>query len=377
MPDGLHAQLDATRADPGPSLGGLRLDRLTRIFDDGVPAVDGLSMVIGESQFVTLLGPSGCGKTTTLRMIAGLERPTSGEIYHGDDRWTLVPPHRRPVNTVFQNYALFPHMTVFQNVAYGLRARGLRGTALRGQVQEWLAHVGLADLADRSPSKLSGGQQQRVALARALVMAPKVLLLDEPLGALDLQLRKQMQLVLMELRRETQTTFLYVTHDQEEAMTMSDRVAVLKDGRLEQIGKPQELYFEPATKFVAGFVGETNLLSGRVVARDGNTLTIDVDGTRLFAPLVTGEPGPMQTATVAIRPEALVLGDSADGLPNRFVVTVEERALVGGELRLFLRDQRGMRLLARSPVTVESAALGRGDQVHVGWPAEVARAYPD
>lgn len=376
MHKGLHAQFDAVRRDSSPSSEGLRLERLTRVFADGIRAVDDLSVLVAEGEFMTLLGPSGCGKTTTLRMIAGLERPSSGEIYYGEDRWTSVPPHRRPVNTVFQNYALFPHMSVRQNVAYGLQARGLGGAEVRTRVQDWLDRVGLADLSERPSTKLSGGQQQRVALARALVLAPKVLLLDEPLGALDLQLRKQMQLVLMELRRETQTTFLYVTHDQEEAMTMSDQVAVLKDGRIEQIGKPHQLYYEPATKFVAGFVGETNLLEGRVIARVGSTLTVDIGGMRVVAPLVM-ESRPLGVATVAIRPEALVVGDAAETLTNHCLASIEERAVVGGDLRLFLRDLRGLSLRARAPVTAESARLRRGERVHVGWAVEAGRAYVD
>ena len=361
-------------SEPAP---GLRLERLTKWFSRDVLAVSELSLDIPEGSFVTLLGPSGCGKTTTLRMIAGFERPSSGEIYYGSESWTRMPPHRRPVNTVFQDYALFPHMRVFENVAYGLRAKGLRGEEVRRRVYDWLDRVGLAHAAHRRPHELSGGQRQRVALARALVMAPKVLLLDEPLGALDLQLRRSMQLVLMELRRETGTTFLYVTHDQEEAMTMSDRIAVLRDGRLEQVGTPDDLYYRPATKFVASFVGETNLLEGRPVDRSGDALRIDLGSFQMWARLVGVAAGLPGRVTVAVRPENLVVGAPGQELPNRCQGTVEERALVAGQLRLYLRIDDRLRLQARIPASDGAVQFARGDRVAVGWSIEATRAYAE
>ena len=234
---------------------------LTKRFDD-VVAVDDFSLEIERGRFFALLGPSGCGKTTTLRMIGGFEEPTSGRILLGDRDVSGLPSHKRDVNTVFQSYALFPHLTIFENVAFGLRRKGIKGDELRRRVGEALELVGLTGLERRKPRQLSGGQQQRIALARALVNRPRVLLLDEPLGALDLKLRKQMQLELKRIQHEVGITFIHVTHDQEEAMTMADRIVVMNDGRIEQLGTPTELYERPATAFVAGFLGVSNLLAG-------------------------------------------------------------------------------------------------------------------
>src|SRR5512146_2304959 len=237
----------------------VRIEGVTKRFQD-VTAVDDLTLDIEAGRFYALLGPSGCGKTTTLRMIGGFEEPTSGVIYLGDRAVTGLPPHKRDVNTVFQSYALFPHLTIFENVAFGLRRKGVKGGDLRGRVEEMLRIVGLEGYGSRKPRQLSGGQQQRVALARALVNRPRVLLLDEPLGALDLKLRKQMQLELKRLQQEVGIAFLYVTHDQEEALTLSDRIGVMSAGRLIQFGSPREIYHAPATRFVADFIGESNLM---------------------------------------------------------------------------------------------------------------------
>ncbi|HWC31571.1 MAG TPA: spermidine/putrescine ABC transporter ATP-binding protein, partial [Actinomycetota bacterium] len=231
---------------------------MTKRFDD-VVAVDAVSLEIAQGSFFALLGPSGCGKTTTLRMIGGFEEPTSGTILLGDRDVTGLPPYRRDVNTVFQSYALFPHLSIFDNVAFGLRRKGVRGDSLRDRGGEALELVALSGLEKRKPRQLSGGQQQRVALARALVNRPRVLLLDEPLGALDMKLRKQMQLELKRIQHEVGITFVHVTHDQEEAMTMADRIAVMSEGRIEQLGAPHELYERPETAFVAGFLGVSNL----------------------------------------------------------------------------------------------------------------------
>src|SRR5580765_2183029 len=241
----------------------IRLANLTKRFDD-VVAVDDLSLEIEQGRFFALLGPSGCGKTTTLRMIGGFEEPTSGRIELGDRDVAALPPYKRDVNTVFQSYALFPHLTVFEDVAFGLRRQKVRGQELQTRVREALELVGLGMLANRKPRQLSGGQQQRVALARALVNHPRVLLLDEPLGALDLKLRKEMQLELKNIQREIGITFVHVTHDQEEAMTMADFIVVMNGGRIEQFGTPTELYEHPSTAFVANFLGISNLLPGTV-----------------------------------------------------------------------------------------------------------------
>ncbi|MFL5948225.1 MAG: ABC transporter ATP-binding protein, partial [Gaiellaceae bacterium] len=245
------------------STADVRLHHVTKEFDD-IRAVDDLSLEIERGSFFALLGPSGCGKTTTLRMIGGFEEPTEGTIYLGDEPVSGKPPYKRDVNTVFQSYALFPHLTIFENVAFGLRRRKIRGGQLEGRVHEILDLVDLHGMNQRKPRQLSGGQQQRVALARALVNNPQVLLLDEPLGALDLKLRKQMQLTLKQIQHEIGITFVHVTHDQEEAMTMADSIAVMNRGRIEQLGPPEELYERPRTSFVARFLGASNLLPGTV-----------------------------------------------------------------------------------------------------------------
>src|SRR5438034_7282033 len=260
----------APAAQSGPRIADVRLERVTKRFDD-VVAVDDLSLEIEQGSFFALLGPSGCGKTTTLRMIGGFEEPTSGTIYLGDRDVVGLPPYRRDVNTVFQSYALFPHLSIFENVAFGLRRQGADRKGLRGRVLEILRLVELEGMDRRKPRQLSGGQQQRVALARALVCSPRVLLLDEPLGALDLKLRKQMQLFLKRIQHEIGITFIHVTHDQEEAMTMADRIAVMSDGHIEQLGAPGELYEAPRTAFVAGFLGVSNLIEGDV--QNGGVVT--------------------------------------------------------------------------------------------------------
>jgi spermidine/putrescine transport system ATP-binding protein len=251
----------------------LRLDGLTKTFGS-FTAVDGISLDVPSGSFFALLGPSGCGKTTTLRMVAGLERPTRGRIRLGDEDITDARPYRRPVNTVFQSYALFPHLDVFENVAFGLRRR--RAADVRAKVSEALELVELGHLARRKPAQLSGGQQQRVALARAVVNRPDVLLLDEPLGALDLKLRRQMQLELKRIQTEVGITFVHVTHDQEEAMTMADTIAVMNAGRIEQLGTPIDLYESPATAYVANFLGQSNLLPAAVADRSGGSVLVGV-----------------------------------------------------------------------------------------------------
>src|SRR5215216_7222279 len=267
----------------------LELRRLSKRFGD-FAAVDDLSLEIASGEFLTLLGASGSGKTTTLRMIAGFEPPTAGEILMGGEPIAALPPFKRDINTVFQHYALFPHMSVRDNIAYGLRMRRVPAAEREERVSRSLEMVKLEELGARAPRQLSGGQQQRVALARALVNRPRVLLLDEPLGALDLKLRKEMQLYLKDLQHEVGITFIYVTHDQEEALTMSDRIAVLRDGRIEQVGAPAEVYERPATPFVAGFIGQTNVFSGTVESVNRERVTLRTGaGARIEA--VTPEAG--------------------------------------------------------------------------------------
>ncbi|MFN3929947.1 MAG: ABC transporter ATP-binding protein, partial [Thermoflexus sp.] len=294
-----------------------------------VEAVHRVSLQIQDGEFFSLLGPSGCGKTTTLRMIAGFERPTEGEIYIKGERMNDVPPFHRPVNTVFQHYALFPHMTVFENVAFGLEMKRLPRDEIRRRVEEALRLVRLTGLENRYPRQLSGGQQQRVALARALVNRPAVLLLDEPLGALDLKLRKEMQLELKTLQHQVGITFIYVTHDQEEAMTMSDRIAVMNQGRVLQVGAPVEIYEHPATRFVADFIGETNFLEGRAEAVTGEMIRVGVEGLAILAAPTEGVRHG-QMVTVAIRPERIRLcAEEPEDTPNRYMGMIEEVIYIG------------------------------------------------
>jgi spermidine/putrescine transport system ATP-binding protein len=280
---------------------------VTKLFgsgDDAVRALDDVSVEIRENEFFTLLGPSGCGKTTLLRLIAGFEQTTTGTILLGGEDIAPLPPYQRPVNTVFQSYALFPHMTVSQNVGFGLRMQGRSAQEISDRVSQMLRLVEMERLGERKVAQLSGGQQQRVALARALANKPRVLLLDEPLSALDFKLRKQMQIELKKLQLETGITFIFVTHDQEEALTMSDRVAVMDKGSILQVGTPDEIYERPSCRFVADFIGETNLLKGEVLALEGTGARVRLAGspTEISARLADGAPH-SGLATIAIRPE--------------------------------------------------------------------------
>ena len=298
----------------------VRLDGVVKRFDE-VTAVDGVTLEIPSGSFFALLGPSGCGKTTTLRMIGGFEEPDEGSIELGGRSVVGLPPHKRDVNTVFQSYALFPHLSVFENTAFGLRRKGVDRAEIRGRVHDVLELVGLPGIERRKPRQLSGGQQQRVALARALVNSPRVLLLDEPLGALDLKLRKQLQLELKRIQQDVGITFVHVTHDQEEAMTLADTIAVMNHGRVEQLGAPEELYERPQTEFVAGFLGVSNLLRGTVTAPNrvrlgaGDEIEVDLGGR-------TGE------VAVGVRPEKLRIGPPLEG-ENTLAGTVKETAYVG------------------------------------------------
>ena len=296
---------------PDSPVSDVRLDRVTKRFGD-FTAVDDVSLEIRAGEFFSLLGPSGCGKTTTLRMIGGFEEVTSGTVYLGDQDVTNLPPFKRPANTVFQNYALFPHLSVFENIAFGLRRRKVPTGEIRGQVAAMLKLVELPGYEQRKPNQLSGGQQQRVALARALINHPGVLLLDEPLGALDLKLRKQMQVELKGIQSEIGITFIFVTHDQEEAMTMSDRIAVMRQGKIEQLGPPEELYEHPRTDFVAGFLGVSNLLDAEVAGRSDRFADLRLaDGTMLRAPSADVDGAPR--VRIGVRPEKLRVVALADG----------------------------------------------------------------
>ena len=340
----------------------VRLDRVTKQFED-VVAVDDLSLEIPRSSFFALLGPSGCGKTTTLRMIGGFEEPTAGAIYLGEREVSGTPAYKRDVNTVFQSYALFPHLSIFENVAFGLRRKGNRGRELKGKVEEMLDLVQLSGYGKRKPRQLSGGQQQRIALARALVNSPRVLLLDEPLGALDLKLRKEMQLFIKGLQHDVGITFVHVTHDQEEAMTMADQIAVMNKGQIEQLGSPDELYERPQTAFVAGFLGISNLLRGTVAGTDTVTLA---EGTtiRVKPEALAGRSGEV---AVGIRPEKISPEASgANSLPGM----VKESAYIGVSTQYIVRTQNGditVVVLNDRPGTVPRKP---GDQLTLSWEPE-------
>ncbi len=338
----------------------VRLEDVVKRFDD-VVAVDGISIEIPRGSFVALLGPSGCGKTTTLRMIGGFEEPNRGQIFLGDQDVVGLPPYKRDVNTVFQSYALFPHMSIEDNVAFGLERKRVPKDERTRRVTEMLELVGLAGYGKRKPKQLSGGQQQRVALGRALVNHPRVLLLDEPLGALDLKLRKQMQMELKRIQNEVGITFVHVTHDQEEAMTMADTIAVMNSGRVEQLGPPQELYERPATRFVAGFLGASNLLSGTVEGPDA----IRLDSGEVVRADVGGHTGRVEAG---VRPEKITLGTG--GGANELRGTIVETAYIGVATQIVVRTAAGT-------VQVFEQNLGAGgrlpspeEEVTLSWAPE-------
>ena len=345
----------------------LSLSNLSKQFD-GKTVLDSLDLDILDGEFITLLGPSGCGKTTLLRLMAGFEHPDGGTITLASQDLTHTPPEHRPLNTVFQNYALFPHMSVFDNVAYGLKMEKCPKEEIRERVQEALAMVQLQDFARRKPHQLSGGQQQRVAIARAVVKRPRMLLLDEPLSALDYKLRRTMQVELKRLQRELGITFVFVTHDQEEALSMSDRVAVLKDGEIQQLGTPREVYERPANLFTARFVGETNLFPGLVEKTNGDdTVTVDVFGLkRTFAkpgfPLQDG-----QSLHVLLRPEDIrVLSpQDSDGVAGKVV----ERNYKGSTLDSVIHLEGGTEVLASEFFDEDDPAFDYrlGEPVRVSW----------
>jgi spermidine/putrescine transport system ATP-binding protein len=343
----------------------VRLVQVVKKFGD-VPAVDHIDLEVQDGEFFSLLGPSGCGKTTTLRMIGGFEQPTSGLIeLHGEDV-TWLPPYKRNVNTVFQNYALFPHLTIFENVAFGLRRKGVKDSEVKSRVTEMLKLVELPGFEKRKPNEISGGQAQRVALARALINRPAVLLLDEPLGALDLKLRKQMQVELKRIQREVGITFIYVTHDQEEAMTMSDRIAVMNHGRYEQLGEPEALYERPRTRFVAGFLGVSNLLPGTVAER-GDPYTRVTLGGDITVQVPQGAVDGTATVEVGVRPEKIRMhGLKEFVLPthNRMLGKVRDAAYLGVSTQYIVETGAG------TPITVYEQNLERATRSELWAPGE-------
>jgi spermidine/putrescine transport system ATP-binding protein len=346
--------------------GDLRLANVTKRF--GIfTAVDDLTLTVPHGSFFALLGASGCGKTTTLRMVAGLEEPTAGTVLLGERDISRLRPYKRPVNTVFQSYALFPHLDIAENVAFGLRRRGVRDTGK--QVSDMLALVQLAGYERRRPAQLSGGQQQRVALARALVNHPQVLLLDEPLGALDLKLRRQMQIELKRIQTEVGITFVHVTHDQEEAMTMADTVAVMNAGKIEQLGPPAELYDFPATAFVANFLGQSNLIGGEVAGRAGDDLMVTAHGAR-FSVSARRSRASSGAVYLGVRPEKLRLAAAAEEVPaghQHVGGIISDSSYVGVSTQYLVRTSWGTELSVFAPNTGAAGPLPVGADVVVYW----------
>ena len=346
---------------------------LTKRFDQ-VVAVDDLNLDIARGEFISLLGQSGCGKTTTLRMIGGFEDPSEGAIYLEGKDITYDPPYRRDVNTVFQSYALFPHLSVKENIAFGLKRKGVEKKEMEARVGRLAEMVGLSGLVNRKPRELSGGQQQRVALARALVNQPKVLLLDEPLSALDVKLRKQMQLELKKIQREVGVTFVFVTHDQEEAMTMSDRVAVMSQGRLEQVGSPEVVYDSPATEFVAGFLGAANLLRGKVIESVGDRWIVELAGGEKVATKPSAK-GLADNLTFGIRPEKIQLvPESAvrDGGSNWVAGTVINAVFFGVASQFVINLADGTEVSVYQQNSSRSQSFSQGERVGVVWDPEAS-----
>ena len=345
--------------------GDLKLNRITKEYGD-FKAVDDLSLTIPEGSFFALLGPSGCGKTTTLRMIAGLEEPTVGSIYLGETDITTTKPYQRPINTVFQNYALFPHLTIFENIAFGLRRRGIKD--VDAEVNKVLNLVELPHLAGRKPTQLSGGQQQRIALARAIVNKPALLLLDEPLGALDLKLRRQMQIELKWIQKEVGLTFVHVTHDQEEAMTMADTIAVMNEGQIEQMGSPADLYDNPKTAFVANFLGQSNLIKGTITGNDGDSLVVDLYGQKISVPKSRSHAVD-NSMYAGIRPEKFRIS-LLDTPVSGNVLTggrIEDVSYIGVSTQYQVEMPWGQELMVFEQNDDGVAPFDKGDAVNISW----------
>jgi len=350
--------------DTGDSV--VQLDKVRKQYGSFV-AVHEADFAIGRGEFFAMLGPSGCGKTTTLKMIAGFEEPTSGRIVLEGVDVSDVPPHKRNVNTVFQQYALFPHMSVFDNVAFGPRSKKLDESEIKRRVSDMLDVVRLGDFADRRPAQLSGGQQQRVALARALVNYPSALLLDEPLAALDLKLREAMQIELKRIQREVGITFVFVTHDQGEALTMSDRIAVMSEGRVEQVGAPFDIYSRPQSLFVAGFIGSANLLPGTIASTDASGTRVDLVGGSQVVVAAGNSADNVQLAvgshvTVMVRPEQMVVGSEGS-----LRITVTDTVYQGSSLRIVGQLGNGTEVAAVVPVDPQRVTPTSGDVLNLSW----------
>lgn len=346
------------------------LTNLRKQYGDFV-AVENTTLNVKKGEFLTFLGSSGCGKTTTLRMIAGFEDPTEGSILIGGKHAEHLPPNKREVNTVFQNYALFPHLTIRENIAFGLKLQKVKKAEIKERVDNIIKLVKLEEHADKSPDQLSGGQKQRVAIARAIVNNPKVLLLDEPLGALDLKLRKEMQLELKQLQRELEITFIYVTHDQEEALTMSDRIVVMNKGRIEQVGTAHEIYERPQTKFIAQFIGETNLFEDvEILEKNGNDYVVAIGSEKVSTDSMKDfKPG--EKVHISIRPENMKLSRTPMEGRESIAVTYDSNIYVGNISKFVVFTDQGRRLTA-SEFSEDAGTFNKGDKVYINWIPERA-----
>lgn len=354
----------------------IRFDAVTKTYDGHHTAVRQLDLAVREGEFLTLLGPSGCGKTTTLMMLAGFESPTAGAIHLDGRRIDCIAPHRRDIGMVFQSYALFPHMTVADNIAFPLRMRRLGARVIRDKVDQALDMVRLQGFADRKPAQLSGGQQQRVALARALVFEPRLVLMDEPLGALDKPLREHMQWEIKRLHARLGITVIYVTHDQGEALAMSDRIGVMKDGALRQLGPPATLYTNPADTFVARFIGENNALSGQVRDVDGEHCTVRLaDGTVVQARRGNGLTQGAH-ASLTLRPENIVLSPALGGGLNTATATIVDLLYYGDHLRLSVHGCGARDMLIKAPPATAPGGLAPGSTISIGWRRDDCLALP-
>jgi putative spermidine/putrescine transport system ATP-binding protein len=343
------------------------LEKLSKHFDD-VVAVDDISLNINGGEFMTFLGPSGSGKSTTLMMIAGFLIPSTGDITVNDRSITTVPPYKRDIGMVFQNYALFPHMTIFKNIAFPLEMRRNSKDEISKRVSWALDLVQLSGFENRRPGQLSGGQQQRVALARAMVFEPPVLLLDEPLGALDAKLREGMQIELKQLHNRIGATILYVTHDQEEALTLSDRIIVFNEGRIMQVGSPDELYRLPQNRFVADFIGETNFLTGKVLSTNNKDCKVLLeDGIEMSGPLRDSFDTPNKSATFSLRPEKILIGDEVTDKANVYEATVDEFLYLGEFTKYHLSIGSSIHIIARSSNRIGRSIMPKGSKIKIGW----------
>ena len=352
----------------------VRFEEIEKSFDGETLVIKNLNLEISKGEFLTMLGPSGSGKTTTLMMLAGFETPTHGEIYLGKQPIGNIPPHKRNIGMVFQNYALFPHMTVSENLAYPLEVRKISKSEIKDRVARALDMVELRGFEGRFPAQLSGGQQQRVALARALVFEPHLVLMDEPLGALDKNLREQMQYEIKHIHENLNVTVVYVTHDQSEAMTMSNRVAVFEDGVIQQLSTPDVLYEEPQNAFVAQFIGENNKISGKVLELSDDRCIVEVDSGEIVKALKVNVDKTGDRTTLSLRPERVTLNPAADSLENIFEGTVKELIYLGDHLRTRIDVCGNDDFIVKVPNAAGRIKIDKGETINVGWTAQDCRA---